>query len=123
MDSHVLEALNNYSWPGNIRELENLIERAYILETSSRLTPESFPAELFGPEATLAKIPFDASLTLADARHKAIEDFERKYLKELLKRNRGKIKDSAEAAGITTRQLNKLMVKYYIKKEDFKIAN
>ncbi|MHC4133301.1 MAG: sigma-54-dependent Fis family transcriptional regulator, partial [Planctomycetota bacterium] len=59
---------------------------------------------------------------LAEARQKAIEDFERKYLKELLVLKRGKIKDSAEAAGITTRQLNKLMVKYGIRKEDFKVA-
>jgi DNA-binding NtrC family response regulator len=43
----VLEAFRNYSWPGNIRELENLMERAYILETSFVLTPESFPIELF----------------------------------------------------------------------------
>ena len=39
----VMEAFRAYSWPGNIRELENLLERAYILETSEILTPENFP--------------------------------------------------------------------------------
>ena len=107
----VVETLMQYSWPGNIRELENLIERAYILETSSVLTPESFPVELFESES---------ALTLAEVRRKGIEDIERSYLKELLARNRGKVKESAEAAGITTRQLHKLMAKYGIHKEEYR---
>lgn len=41
----VLDALGAYEWPGNIRELENVIERAYILETSHTLSPESFPSD------------------------------------------------------------------------------
>jgi len=43
----VMEALVNYSWPGNIRELENLLIRAIVLSTGNILLPESFP-ELFG---------------------------------------------------------------------------
>lgn len=116
----VLDALLSYRWPGNIRELENLIERAYILETSSELTPESFPVELFENAGPVARISLDTSMKLASARQKAVEDFERKYLFELLLKNRGKVKISAESAGITARQLNKLMSKYSIKKEQFK---
>ena len=117
----VFEALKAYSWPGNIRELENLIERAYILERSSVLTPESFPGELFGDEIPAAVFSRDFSLTLPKARQKAVEDFERQYLKDLISRNKGKIKKSAEDAGITTRQLHKLMSKYGIRKEEYKI--
>jgi len=116
----VLEAFRNYSWPGNIRELENLMERAYILESSFVLTPESFPGELFDSEAPSASVSVDACLSLAEMRSKGIEGIERHYLKELLTENRGKIKDSATAAGITTRQLHKLMKKYGIRKEEFK---
>ena len=117
---HVMESFQRYSWPGNIRELENLIERAYILETSSILTPESFPSELFESEAPSVSIKTDASLTLAEVRHQGIEDIERLYLKKLLANNKGKIKDSATAAGISTRQLHKLMKKYGFRKEQFK---
>jgi DNA-binding NtrC family response regulator len=116
----VLEAFRNYPWPGNIRELENLMERAYILETSFVLTPESFPSELFESEAPLASVSVDACLTLSEMRSKGVEDIERHYLKELLAQNRGKIKDSSTAAGITARQLHKLMKKYGIRKEEFK---
>ena len=44
----------------------------------------------------------------------------KRYLKELLASKQGKIRESAEIAGITTRQLHKLLTKYGIKKEDFK---
>lgn len=116
----VMEAFQRYSWPGNIRELENLIERAYILESSSILTPESFPTELLESEAPSAIIQTDSSLTLSEVRQKGIADIERCYLKTLLADKKGKIKDSADAAGISTRQLNKLMRKYGIRKEEFK---
>lgn len=114
-----MEALVRYSWPGNIRELENLIERAYILESSSVLTPESFPTELFDTEISTT-LPIDASLSLADARKMVIDNFERQYIKDTLARHNGKINPSAEAAGISTRQLNKLMHRYGIQKESFK---
>lgn len=117
----VFEALKIYSWPGNIRELENLIERAYILEGSSLLTPESFPGELFGDDIPAAVLSMDSHLPLTKARQKAVEEFERRYLKDLIARNKGKIKKSAEDAGITTRQLHKLMSKYGIRKEEYKV--
>jgi len=116
----VIEAFKVYSWPGNIREMENLMERAYILETSSVLTPESFPGELFESETLSATVSVDAGLSIAEVRRKGIEEIERNYLKEQLAQNRGKIQKTATAAGITTRQLHKLMKKYGIRKEDFK---
>jgi DNA-binding NtrC family response regulator len=118
----VMEAFQRYSWPGNIRELENLIERAYILETTSMLKPESFPSELFESPGFSPSLTVDSSLTLAEARREGLEIIERNYIRELLLRNRGKIKDTAKGAGITTRQLHKLMRKHNIRKEEFKSA-
>jgi DNA-binding NtrC family response regulator len=120
IDSQVIEAFMRYSWPGNIRELENLMERAYILESSLVLTPESFPSELFGSELYSASMPANPLLTLAETRNRGVENIERSYLKQLLSHNKGKIKDSANDAGITTRQLHKLMKKYDLRKEEFK---
>ena len=117
---NVLQALKNYHWPGNIRELENLLERAYILETTSQLTPDSFPIELIESGTPCASMTVDARLPLAEARRLAIEDFERQYLKELFTRFKGKVNRAAEGAGVSTRQLNKLMAKYGIQKELFK---
>ena len=117
---HVIDAFGKYSWPGNIREMENLIERAYILEKSSILTPESFPNELFASNPSPIQMKPNISLSLAEVRRTDIEHTEKSYLKELLAVNKGRIKESAEAAGISTRQLHKLMKKYSITKEEFK---
>ena len=116
----VMRAFERYPWPGNIRELENLIERAYILETSSILTPESFPGELFTFDAPDARISLDTSLTLSEVRSRSIENIERHYLKQLLSLHSGRINSTARAAGISTRQLHKLLSKYCIRKEEFK---
>ena len=116
----VIGALQSYDWPGNIRELENLLERAYILETSKILTPENFPTELFETDSPAALLPIDTTMTLAEARQVAVEDFERQYLKELFSRTKGKVNLAAMEAGISTRQLNKLMAKHSIRKEAFK---
>jgi DNA-binding NtrC family response regulator len=118
--SEVMEAFIQYDWPGNIREMENLMERAYILEKSSVLTPESFPAELFESSTRAMVVPGGRFVPLAEARRKGVEEIERRYLKELLSRNKGKINLSAKDSGITTRQLHKLMKKYDLRKEEFK---
>jgi DNA-binding NtrC family response regulator len=116
----VLRAFNSYPWPGNIRELENLLERACILETTKVLTPESFPKGIFESDDMHTILPVQDHLTLAEARRHAIEDFERQYLKMLFTRSKGRVNRAAEDAGVTSRQLNKLMVKYGIQKEAFK---
>jgi DNA-binding NtrC family response regulator len=119
----VLQALKAYGWPGNIRELENVIERAYILETGTHLSPDAFPGEFFEGRDVAAEVAIPADLTLAQVRSQGVQEIERQYLKNLLRRHAGKVNQSAEEAGITPRQLHKLMKKYELHKEDFKPAH
>ena len=117
----VLAAFQAYPWPGNVRELENLIERGFILEESPILTPESLPGELFDNASTVASSSLvDTSETLEWVRRVGIEDVERRYLDAQLGMQRGRIDRTAAAAGISTRQLHKLMAKYGLRKENFK---
>jgi DNA-binding NtrC family response regulator len=116
----VLDALLAYRWPGNIRELENLLERAFILETSRNLTASSFPEELFASGRPNSRIRLDTSESLAEVRTRAASAAEREYLKRQLEAHRGRISLTATAAGITPRQLNKLMTKHGLRKEDFR---
>ncbi len=117
----VLEALQSYHWPGNIRELENLVERAHILEKTNILTPESFPAELIGEANPVAAVPVDASKTLAAVRREAVKNVERRYLAELLTACEGRIGFAAGVAGITPRQLHKLLTRHGLRKEEFRL--
>jgi DNA-binding NtrC family response regulator len=120
MHPAVMEAFLTYDWPGNVRELENLLERAFILETSNSLSPENFPEELFTRDLTFGRMPVDIADGLATVRRRAAEDIERLYLKEQLTANHGRIDATAKAAGITPRQLHKLMSKHGLKKENFR---
>jgi two-component system response regulator HydG len=47
----VMELLQNHSWPGNIRELEHIIERAYVLCNGDTITTDHLPAEILNPES------------------------------------------------------------------------
>jgi DNA-binding NtrC family response regulator len=89
-----LEALKNYEWPGNIRELEHVIERAVIL------TPEAID---------IASLPDKLSLAVGDTARSVssltLEEVERKYISEILERVDG---DKVQAAHILDIDLSTL---------------
>ena len=120
IDPFVIKALKQYDWPGNVRELENIIERAYILEQTRVLSAENFPQEILVQDGHTAEVLLDAKLPLAEVRRQSLEHVERQYLKELLLMHQGRVNRAAETAGITTRQLHKLLTKYSSRKEAFK---
>jgi DNA-binding NtrC family response regulator len=122
IQTEALDYLKSYHWPGNIRELENIIERSFIIEKSSILTVESLPVEIinFKKKEISAILPLNTNLSLAEARNRSIEIFERQYLKEVLFKTQGRISQASELSGVGVRQFSKLMNKYNLKKEDFK---
>ncbi|WP_419786055.1 sigma 54-interacting transcriptional regulator [Pseudodesulfovibrio sp.] len=116
----VLDTLLEYDWPGNVRELENVIERACILETGEILQPESFPPDLLASHGGVMTSPVKTGLPLKEARQIAVDKFETQYLSMLLEQCNGCIKQTAERAGITPRQLNKLMRRHGLQRKNFK---
>ena len=119
----VLDMLLEYDWPGNVRELENVIERACILETGDILMPDSFPPDLIDPQGDVLTSPVKTSLPLKEARRITVDRFEKQYLASLLEQCGGVIKETAERAGITTRQLNKLMGRHGLDRKSFRNRN
>ena len=115
----VLDTFMEYEWPGNVRELENVIERACILETGEILLPESFPPDLLDTQGEVVTSPVKTSLPLKEARRITVDKFEKQYLSSLLEQCRGVIKDAAARAGVTPRQLNKLMNRHGLDRKNF----
>lgn len=116
----VLRAFARYSWPGNVRELHNLMERACILERGDTLSPACFPAELLGCAPGAGGAAVDITRTLAAFRDQAKAEAELAYLRRQLEAHRGRIGATAKAAGITPRQLHKLMRRHGLTKELFR---
>lgn len=123
VDPHALDVLTRYDWPGNVRELGNLVERAFILATSPILSVAHFPVELQGGLAhCIDGETFEnfSSLTLAEARERAKNAVERQYLQDALHRCQGRINKTAEIAGLTPRQIHKLMSRHGLDKKTFR---
>jgi DNA-binding NtrC family response regulator len=120
IDDDVMKALQAYSWPGNLRELENVLERAYILEKGETLRPVSFPGTLIIDSKIVQAINETSVLPLAEARQIAIDEFERTYLSTLLRKYKGKVNVSAKEADITTRQFSRLAAKHGLDKTKYK---
>jgi DNA-binding NtrC family response regulator len=117
----VKENLQTYLWPGNLRELENVLERAYILETGDLLMPGRFPQSIvISAKIDPVIIDNQEALTLAQARQLAINEFERLYLIKVLEKHKGRINSSAAEAGITPRQLSRLVSRHGLDKKKFK---
>lgn len=115
----VMDRFERYDWPGNIRELENLLERACILEQTTVLMPQSFPLDTM-PDMDDPGPGSDPGTPISRARQNAVDRFEQEYLTMLLNQTRGRIDQAAEFAGITPRQLNRLLKRHQLSKNAFK---
>ncbi|MFQ5631320.1 MAG: sigma-54-dependent transcriptional regulator [bacterium] len=116
----VLQKLAFYPYPGNVRELENMIQRAVALEKNDVLSLDSLPPALFHKqEEEIAAIPI-LSENLAEARQVVIEAFERTFVIERLKATRGNVTAAAQTAGIERQSFQRLMKKYSIRSETFR---
>jgi DNA-binding NtrC family response regulator len=109
-------ALQNYYWPGNVREVQNMIGRAYFLSTNGLIERSDLPIP-----ASSAENNIDRSLlnpTYKEAKEKTIEMFEVEYLTHHLKKNKGNITKTAEICGLDRRSIHRLINKYNIIYQD-----
>ncbi|MCK4305475.1 MAG: sigma-54-dependent Fis family transcriptional regulator, partial [Candidatus Eisenbacteria sp.] len=104
--------LLTYHWPGNARELENLIERAMVFCRSSRIE-----ADLLSPICEGA--PF-LDLPWEQARERAMMRFERSYLAALLHVHHGVASLASEAMGVTRQTFYRALKRAGLKAEDFR---
>lgn len=101
-----IEMLTRYHWPGNIRELENCIERAVLLCDDEVIRSEHLPPSL----QMIRKTESVAKRSLTEI----IENKERELIVDALKKSGGRQRKTAAELGITERMLGYKIKKYNI---------
>jgi two-component system response regulator HydG len=97
LEKETIEILKQYAWPGNVRQLENVIERAVVLAPSTHIKPSDLPTEVHqtNTDGNYFIIPFGTPL----------DEIERHVISETLRRTDGDKKLTAQLLGVATRTI------------------
>src|SRR6476469_5840032 len=98
-----LQALQAHSWPGNIRELRNVVERLLLFAEGDTVTPATVQTALPSPGASGGGVAFSGTGTLAER----VEQVERQMILEEIKRHNQNITNTAKALGLERSHLYK----------------
>jgi len=110
LDHALVEWLKTQSWEGNVRELENIIERLVIFSSDGALRiPDAGMESAILPLYRLEK-------------ERVLDDFESSYLRTALRLSRGRLNEACRRTGLSSRQLYNLMRKHGLRREDFFVA-
>jgi DNA-binding NtrC family response regulator len=106
IDPEAMELLCSHSWPGNIRQLRNVLERAVVVEESEQITPASLAGDSLGTGDELVQTASREAWTL--------DELESRYIREVLRRTRSNYSKAAEVLGINRKTLLEKRRKYGI---------
>lgn len=112
-----LRWMNDYGWPGNVRELENHLHRSHVMSKGPSICVPSVlgdPVNLGGGNAFSARLG-----NFQDEKTRAVENFERDYLRRVLELTNGNISEAARRAGKERRTFTRLLDKYALSREEF----
>lgn len=108
-----MDRLMRYSWPGNIRELENVMERASILLLGEHVSERELPENLLAATTQETDLPDTPGST-------TLEDVERMVILKTLRRLNGNKSETAKALGITRKTLHAKLNRYLAESMDGK---
>ena len=116
-----MAGLMAYTWPGNVRQLENAVERACVTARDGVIKPANLPPDLVKPEtAGKSAMQVDLARPLPDQLAELTATFEERYLRRMLKRTRGHVGKCAKLSGLSRRSITDKISLYRIDKAEFK---
>lgn len=114
-----IHLLRNYSYPGNVRELENIVERAVMLTHGEVMLPHDI-GELHAPLVSSSSALPIVSSVFSKSRAHVIGLFEKKFVAQQLSLFRGNVTAAAKASKMTRQNFQRLMKKYGLESSTFK---
>ncbi|WP_297887852.1 sigma 54-interacting transcriptional regulator [Sulfurihydrogenibium sp.] len=116
ISKELLEYLQNYDWPGNVRQLQNTIERMVILSKHEKLDFKDLPADIKNKLQNIKTV--DLKNKTIDERNlqlsKTVQEIEKEAIEKALKESGYVIKEAAKILGMTPRQIKYRIEKYNI---------
>jgi len=116
-----MAVLQNYTWPGNIRELMNVISHVLTFSEGEEIDVSHLPPRIQGQHKE-QPLPFNEHLSFKDAKEQLLENFEREYLLQVLKRCDGNISRAARESGLHRKSVERLVKKYALDARAIKLG-
>jgi DNA-binding NtrC family response regulator len=118
--------MTDYAWPGNVRELENAIVHAIALHHGEVIGAESLPSQIVqstrasSTERIGIAVPEDELLPLTEAKRRASNAFEKRYLVRVMEQSKGSVSEAARLAQLDRTNFRRLLQRHGIDAATFK---
>ena len=120
IDRRAIEAMRQYHWPGNIRELQNIIERAAVLTQDNCIHLENLPVVFTELVAKHHDDPDQPRNSFRDSLDRQILLVEKGLLKSYLQESQGNVSEAARRAQLPRRRMYRLLDRHNLRGEDFR---
>ena len=115
-----MEQLLHAPWPGNVRQLENAIERACVTCRDNVVRMDNLPSEVVRKPSTASDAPVDLTRPMSDQLVALSTEFEERFLRAALKKTHGHVGQCAELCGLSRRSITEKLNQFQIDKSQYK---
>ncbi|MEL6758823.1 MAG: sigma-54 dependent transcriptional regulator [Myxococcota bacterium] len=123
-----MSSLVAYDWPGNVRELNNAVEHAATLSAAEVISADRLPSFVnsnvssrsIRSATVTSAVGSISSRPFSEARYQLVEEFELRYLKDLLGSTEGNLSEASRRSGIDRSNLRRMLKRYGIKAASFR---
>ncbi len=122
ISQEVINEMMSYDWPGNVRQLENLIERAIIMAKGNAITHIDLSNNKKVKKAESSNAVLAEFLPFKKSKERLIKDYEREYFVNLLRKYKGNITQTSKISQVDIKTIRRKMEEYGLRKEDFKFV-
>lgn len=115
-----MEVLLRHNWPGNVRQLENAIERGCVTSQDSVIEVDNLPPDLVAPPSEPPPFQIDLSRPLPEVVRDLVSSLEKNYIAKALSQSRGNVGRCAKMCGVSRRSITAKIAEYQLDRAAFK---